>query len=543
MNPQACDSPARVAAARRARDRLSRPVRDKESPPARREVLMDLLAILAAWLVVAFALGRGTIVTAYDVFRDMSYAQAILDGHLWQDPSIPGLRAWYPPGNALAFAGLSALTRISPVDLYATSLYWLGWINPVVLYLLVRSGWGRATALVSLAVVPLGSFWWFTHVAMPMASVQGVALGLLALFVWTTHRDRGLHRAALTGGLLGMAIWHHPICGAMALGSILVHGGAAALLPAERGDPVASRFELAGKAALAGGVGLLLSVPALLSQLALPRTNAAPHHWFAPELHDPRFAFHLHAPLILPLGLFGLWLAARHWRDDGWLVAYFGIGLVGQLAGYLGHDAGWRIAWALPHEFQWHEQLALMIAAAIAIVRLSTSLAAGLRGARRVTARLTAIATLLALSAAPALFSLPVADSYLMRLDDRWRATRAMARWIRTNTPLESVFACPPEVGFFLSGLTGRKVIALPPGHMNPAADVEARFSDLGEMLSTRDEQVFLRLAARYGVTHLLLTPPAGEARAIYARWESLEPANLTDSTALVYRIRWSAVR
>lgn len=285
-------------------------------PSARREVLADLLAILGVWLVFAFALGRGSLVTAYDVFRDMSYAQAILDGHLWQDPSIPGLRAWYPPGNPLGFAGLSVLTRIPPVDLYATSLYWLGWINPVVCYLLVRSAWGRATALVSLVVVPLGSFWWLTHAAIPMASVQGVALGLLALLAWTTDRDRGLRHAALTGVLLALAIWHHPICGALALGSILVHGGVAALLPVERGGPVLSRFGLAKQAVLAGAAGLLLAAPLLLRQLGLFRTNAAPHHWFAPELHDPRFAFHLHAPLIVPLGLLGLWLAARRWRDE-----------------------------------------------------------------------------------------------------------------------------------------------------------------------------------------------------------------------------------
>ncbi len=502
---------------------------------------MDLVAILGAWVVFAFALGRGSLVTAYDVFRDMSYAQAILQGHLSQDPSIPGFRAWYPPGNPLTFAGLATLTRISPVDLYATSLYWLGWINPVALYLLVRSRWGRATALVSLATVLLGSFWWFTHMAMPMASIQGVALGLLALLAWTTDRGRGFRRAALTGVLLALAIWHHPICGALAMGSIVVHGAVAALLPANRGDPVASRFELAKRAALASAVGLLLAAPLLLGQLGLSRTNAAPHHWFAPELHDPRFAFHLHAPLIVPLGLVGLWLAARRWREEGWLVAYFGIGLAGQIAGYLGHDAGWGIPWALPHEFQWHEQLALMVAAAIATVRLATWLAAGVRGARRDLARRAGIATLLALSTGPALFNLPLASSYLMRLDERWQASLATARWIRANTPLEAVFACPPETGYFLSGLTGRRCLALPPGHMNPALDAEARYADVAELLNTPDEEVFRRLAARYGATHLLVTPAPrflARARETYARWRCLEPAGLADSTVLLYRIR-----
>jgi len=513
-------------------------------PAARREILRDLFGILGAWLVVAFALGHGRMVAAYDAFRDMSYAQAILDGHLWQDPAITGFGAWYPPANPLGFAGLSVLTRFPPVELYATSLYWLGWINPVALYLLVRSTWGRATALVALVAVPLGSFWWFTHFAMPMASVQGVALGLLALLAWSADRTAGSRRAALTGALLALAIWHHPICGGLALGSILVHGSLAPLLPAGGGSPAASRFGLARKAALAGAVGLLLAAPALLRQLSLPRINAAPHHWFAPELHDPRYALHLHAPLILPLGLVGLWLAARRWREQGWLVAYFAIGLAGQLAGYLGHDAGWRIPWALPHEFQWHEQLALTIAAAATIVWLPGRLAARLPAARRRVARGAGVAALLALGTAPALLHLPVADSFLLRLDERWRAPRAAARWIRANTPPEAVFACPPDAGYFLSGLTGRKVVALPPGHMNPAADVETRFADLGAMLSTRDEGVFLPLAARYGVTHLLATTPPGGAaavRAIYGGWGSLEPAGPADSTMLLYRVLYPA--
>jgi hypothetical protein len=506
---------------------------------SRRGLLPDLLAILAGWVVLALVLGRGSQVTAYDVFRDMAYAQGILRGHLGQDPSIPGLGPWYPPGNPLFFAGLAALTRIPPVELYATSLYWLGWINPVALYLLVRSVWGRATALVSLAVVPLGSFWWLTHAAMPMASVQGVALGLLGLLAWT--RGRGPRAAVLTGVLLALATWHHPLCGALALGSILVQGAVAALLPAGDGAPAGERFRLPGRAALSAAVGLLLAAPLLLRQLGLSRTNVAPFQWFAPELHDPRFAFHLYAPLIVPLGLAGLWLAARRWRAEGWLVAYFAIGLAGQLAGYLGHDAGWRIPWVLPHEFQWHEQLALTIAAAVAAVRIAGRLAAGARSRRREAVRAAWIAALVALGAGPAFSQLAVGDAYLIRLDQGWAPSLAMARWIRANTAPDAVFATTPDAGLFLSGLTGRRVFVLPPGHMNPAADADARLADLSAMLATADEQEFLRLAARYRVDHVLVTAPAGETRAFrqaHSRWGSLELVHLADSTALVYRVR-----
>jgi hypothetical protein len=501
---------------------------------------LDLAAIVVLWLPFAWWAAHGGRAVGYDTIRDMAYAQGILQGRLWEDPSILGLPAWYPPGSALAFAGLAFVTRIPVTSLYATSLYWLGWLNPVALYLLVRACWGRGAALAALPLVLLGSFWWLTHAVMPMPSVQGVALGLLTLLAWTRWAGRGPTGAAATGVLGGLAFWHHPICGAVALGAIVLHGALAPWL-AERRAGEAGRFGLALDAAVTAGISAALAAPLVVRQWRLPRINTAPQEWFGPELHDPRFALHGHAPLVVPLGLIGLAWAARRWRTSGWLVGCFVVALAGEIAGYLGHDQGWRIPWALPHEFQWHEQLALMMAAALAVVRIPEWLAPRLpRGAGSLVRRAGGVA-LLGLAVGPALPSLQVSDSFLVHLDRRWDATFAAAEWVRAHTPARSVFVCAPEVGYSMSGLTGRKCIALPPGHMNPAADLAARYADLTEMLTTHDEAVFARLARGYHADYFLplLAPrEAAAARVTYAGWRCLEPTSLPDSVALIYRIR-----
>jgi len=380
-----------------------------------------------------------------------------------------------------------------------------------------------------------------------MASVQSVPLGLLALLAWTRCGQGGARWTVVTGLLLALTFWHHPLCGAVALGAILLHGGVSPLLA--RGEPgrAGSRFALAGRAAGAAALAGLLSAPLLLQNLrALASArrhggNEAAYHWFAPELHDPRFALHAHAPVVVLLGVAGLWLSARRWRAVGWLPGYFAVGLVGQALGYLGHDRGWPLPWVLPHEFQWHEQLALMIAAAVAIVELSSALANRVPRAARATARWAGALALLALGIGPALSRVEIADLYPMRLDQRWASMLATARWVRGHTALESVFVCTPDAGYDISGLTGRKCVVLPPGHMNPAANFEARLADVRDMLTTRDEHVFLPLARRYRADYLLALPEPGTSealRGIYDRWDCLEATDLADSAMLVYRIR-----
>src|SRR5262245_36793402 len=128
--------------------------------PPREALWPDLLAVILIWSAFVVWAGQGRLVFAYDVFREMAYAHGIARGHLRADPSLPGQAAWYPPGNPMFMAAAATLTRIPLTTLYGTSVYWLQWVLPVLLFLLVRGSWGRFTAWLALPFVFLGSNWW-----------------------------------------------------------------------------------------------------------------------------------------------------------------------------------------------------------------------------------------------------------------------------------------------------------------------------------------------------------------------------------------------
>src|SRR5881397_3111823 len=124
------------------RDR-QRPAPDRSrtsdlSPLSRLDLLVVAL-IAGGWQAFARMATHGQPSLFYDTFRDMAYAENILHGRFWQDPSLAGYSWWYPPGNPLFFAALSTLTKRSLLELYVSSIYWLNVLNPVLLYLLVRS--------------------------------------------------------------------------------------------------------------------------------------------------------------------------------------------------------------------------------------------------------------------------------------------------------------------------------------------------------------------------------------------------------------------
>ena len=82
-----------------------------------------------------------------------------------------------------------------------------------------------------------------------------------------------------------------------------------------------------------------------------------------------------------------LWgaLAIRDWRQQGWLATWFALGTLGMLLGYAAHDLHWNVPWLIPHEFQWHVQLALGLAAAFGITRIAARITT-LRAARAMRA-------------------------------------------------------------------------------------------------------------------------------------------------------------
>jgi hypothetical protein len=494
----------------------------------RRSVWLDVAGVAVAWAGWVAWLGRGRMVFAYDVFRDMAYAHGVLAGRPWSDPSLPGLAAWYPPGNPFFMAALARLTGVSLTHLYGTSVYWLQWTLPILLFLLVRAGWGRWVAWLALPFVFLGSLWWLTHAAMPMPSVQGIAFTLAALLAWLrASRGGGWIWVVAAGLLAGLGIWTHVIDGAFAAGAILLHGAIGLIAPGDKG--AAARRSTAARGAIASLLAAAVSAPVWLHQMRIARVNDAPIHWFAPELHEAGFALQVHAPLVPLVGLLGLGLAARSWARNGWLVAWFALGLFGELAGYAGHDLGWPVPWVIPHEFQWHTQVAIGIAAATAIPWLA------------VRTRRAAVAAVVIACLAPAVFRLPAAGSFLVRPSgDEWRDIFDLGKWLESHTSVDDVLVADPEASYLVAAVSGRKVVALPPGHMNPAVDPRPRLADLQEMLATSDELEFSRRAARYGARYLIVHgDPSGPdtLRGRYESWQSLAPQPTGTTAIRLYRI------
>jgi hypothetical protein len=527
----------------RVRDGGKRSPITPETPPDARSgaagdrvvLAVECVIVLALWLLFVRSLGYPAVMLGYDSIRDIATAHGIARGQWAMDPMLHGQPAWYPPGMPALFALAARVSGAGVAAAYASAAWWQAWINPLVLFLLVRGVWGRTAAWAALACVLVGSRWWMVHAAVPMASVQSVALTLATLAAWHRAASRGGRWIVCTGLLAAAALWCHLLCAGVALGAIAVHAAGALLLGRVDGERPGKA--LAARAAAVAAIALSLGAPPLLRHLLAERLNDVPTHWFGPELHDPRFALHAYAPLVVLFGLFGIVRSVRDWRRTGWLAGGFAFALVGSLFGYAGHDLGWPLPWALPHEFQWHEQLLLMIAAGAGIAALARDVA------RRTSprARWAVAAAALAVAVGPALPQLKEANGYLLRVGPDWAPILGTADWLDRHAAPDAVVAAPMGAGYFVCGLSGRRAVTLPSGHLNPAVDPAPRARDLEAMLSATSESTFVALARTHHVDYLLATndrAPQALLHERYAGWKSLKQVYQSDSLAVLYEVR-----
>jgi hypothetical protein len=534
---------------KRTADRQTRtPVaRDRRRAAAAEIVILLCVFVMSAVLMLVMTDGLQSVM--YDSFRDISWALNILDGRVWSDPVLVEQPYWYAPGTPLLFAGIAQLGSTSVVDVYRSSALWWNALIPLLLYLAVRVSSDRLSAVLALPLVWLGSLWWMSHLAAPMPSIQGVVLGLAGLLCWQlclreAQQTDGLIAAPAlaTGVVLAAATWYHPICALLAGGAIGLHALGLALWPRVGGPAFRTRVLLS--AAMAGGISLLLALPLLIHLLSLPRQNPVPLSYFAKELGNPDFALQLHAPLVLVLAAIGVWPIARSGKGAGWVLGYLAVAALGQSPAYLERWLEIGLPYLLPHEFQWHGQLAVGICAAIGLVHLGRSLARRLPWPREPwVAHLLWIGGPLVAALAPAMPFLDVADAYMVDLRPVVETRREVVDWIQSSTPIEAVFACPPLDGYLtVAGLSGRKCVAVPLGHLNPAADGRRLLSELQTMLETDDEQEFLTLARQHQVSYLLMdgaSPNGARRLSRILRWRSLTPV-FDDQRygALVFELR-----
>lgn len=485
-----------------------------------------MIAVLGISFLTMWLLSYGGHGVLFDSFRDMAWAHNVVGGRLWSDPILAGESYWYAPGNPLSFGVLARVTGLDVVDVYRSSVFWWNAVLLVVVFVTASHIGGRVAGLLALPMVCLGSLWWLTHVAAPMPSIQSIMLGLLALLSWQRcveliafgERRGGYRRAnilaVLTGTIVALTAWFHPVCAMIPAAAIGFHALFGIALPDSFGGGTRSqcnsiRRRLARAVLWSAIPAALLSAPLALHFLFMPKVNRVPLEYYAGELSNPDFALQTHTVLLPILGLLGAFQLARRRPVALWMVGYLVAGAVGQAAGYLHHWTSLPAPYLLPHEFQWHTQLALGILAAFAVVDTAEWLATRIpwpsdRGLRKfLWIGLMVVGVL-----TPAVSYISAARTYQVDVTRIESANAESIEWIRRNTSLDSVFASDTLYAHLVvAGLTGRKCVAVPIGHMNPAVDGARRLDDLATMLSTEEEAVFAALAATYGVTHLVLRP------------------------------------
>lgn len=504
-------------------------------------IIMGLIAL--TWIAAVYAKTGGARLVMFDTMRDMAYARNVAAGILWTDPTIPGQPYWYAPGNPFLMAAIAKLTGADVLTIYASSAYWWNGLLPILLYLFVRQSFGRTAAIFTLPAVFLGSLWWLTHAPGPMPSIQGVVLNILTLITWRKALRAGWHWTALTGLLLAAAVWFHPLCAIVLAAAIALHAILLIWLrPSDsppQSEPNANtaanspnpRFAPFRRMLIVAGITGILAAPLIIHLATLQKQNTRPFKYFATELLNKDFFAHLHAPLIIPLGLVGLvWMLRRRPRDAV-PACYLVIGGLGQIGVYIPHIGPIPIPYFLAHEFQWHLQLATGICAAVALAWIAHLLTRKLPLGSAKFARFIWPSTLMLLVFTPAIPRLPHFGAYLRNPDAQFASNKKLITWIRQNTEITDVIACDPYFGYHLvAGLTGRKCVAVRAGHMNPQVDAQKRWTDLETILTTTNQQDFAALADKYSVDYLLVirddtqpnTFPQVQAR--YKSWPILTP-------------------
>jgi hypothetical protein len=502
--------------------------------PARRAWLPDAAAIFI--IVIGWQLWLYPDVTryhpvAFDTYRDTATVENILAGRWFRDACISGQTYWYAPLGPIIFAGLSALTGQSPVAIYSSSILWLNVLLPIGWYLLARLCWDRRAAFAAVPLILLGSRWWATHLAMPITSVQGVILLSSVLIAWLVSLRCRRWSAALVGLLLAFCFWYHILSGIAAAATIGLHS----LLCWRSGKPLgdgrqtATRHDQMLRLSIVAGITAILVAPLAWHMLRLPRLNVWPVEYIASELAWPRFALQADTPLIIPLALVGLVCACRRLRRPaGLIVVYAAVAFVGMALGYVRMWTSLKLPVLIPHEFQWHFQIAIGLFAAAGTAAIAAWVSARMVG-RAIMAWAGSVLVTIALVAWTVGGQLPAANAARR---EHWKsfptpesqAITEAVQWIKANTSIDDVFlGSEPNDFFIVAGLTGRKLASPPIGHTCIAEDAVTRSADRTRMLETNSPEEFRRLLARYSVRYILVTPNLLESAQRWRSWKMVE--------------------
>ena len=454
----------------------------------------------------------------YDAFRDTAWSQNMLEGEIWADPSILGAPWWYAPAGPALMASIAAFSGQETPYVHAQSSLWL---NPLILTIFFILMWRTAdfpTASSALPILLFGSLWWMTHLAAAMPSIQGEVPALLTLLSWSwcveallAGEDRLrtiLLRGAVTGLGLALTAWWHPVCALVAAGAVGFHALSLGLSRCAQWQRLGLML---GSTAISA---IVFSAPLLVHILTMARQNPVPFDYVAPEMSDPTFAIGGSTPAVGLLALVGLILILKDRPRLGWLPGLLAVAIIGQAPAYLSWWERLDLPYLVPHEFQWHGQLAIAALAAtglVNIIRFVFGHFGKFPGSRFLPPVVGGF--LLIGSLAPAFSYLPFAGAYLADVNEIIAIRQEIVDWIKNSTRIGDVIACPaPQAYMLVAGLTGRKCAALPAGHTNPSVNASRRLTLLSTLQTTPDEEIFRQTAQSLKVDFVLVTLNSEEA-------------------------------
>jgi hypothetical protein len=459
-----------------------------------------------------------------DLYRDAAAAQSMLDGQFPADPYYKGEQNWYNPLGPGIIALISRVSKIPPAELYARWGAWIGIAIPLAILILALALFGRWGGLMTLfAFLFLGpddAPAWAAPSYSPWLLANLISLVPFAMTLTVAYWARRKNATWLwiaCGLLLGLTFLAHT-ASAVTAGCIVL------VLACKRENFVGSL----GRCAMVLVAALFMSLPFLISiagHYHLHIQNAAPLNYVFVENDVHNVGELLWSSLTFGnvAALVGFTLLFVHASPPGvraifvtWIVVaggMLGLGYARQI---------WPDAHlpALVPSFHWLFQLRLAAAflAGCALWAAAEAISALL--SRRI--RLPIAVSTAAIMAALLFFFYP---KFANRYDftgaredaSQFGAVPGFAEtiaWLRRELPPDTVILASPLDSLVLLGASGKKAVFLAPEFSNPYVPYGPR-SDaaetLFETLIAHQSEPFLQTAAKFDVSHVLLSSPSPE--------------------------------